>query len=125
MAHLERFAEGVADDLGRQALAEGEHGAVDWASLIEMVMSIVMSLMGNCANDDAKIKRSIQSPTRLQRAFLLSKVKDHCECCGPNNRFRGDVKAICDCMVARTASMPDPDLTALIQEASGFENNPF
>lgn len=127
MSHLEKFAEGVADDVGRAAPSNDTdlHGAVDWAALIEMVISLVMSMIGGCGNNDSRIRHSVQQPTRLQRAYLLTKVKSSCECCGVFGRFRGDVKMIADSMASRAAAMPEADLTEMIGEARGFENSPF
>jgi len=130
MSAILKFAEGVADDVGRLATPAADDGtsvrkAVNWASLIETVISVAMELIGNCPNNDAKLKESLRGPSVVQRGFMLFKVKSACDCNGAFGRFRGDVRAIADSMIGRVAQMAEPELDGLIAEVRGFQNDPF
>lgn len=138
MSMLLKFGEAVADELGRKNepvtdtpaaigdsdVAQAVRYGFDWSILINAAIALAMELIGNCPANDSRVKRSLQNPSRLQTAHLMRKTKEQCECCGLV-RFNGDVRKISDAMTNVVAQMPESDLDAMIEEARGFENDPF
>lgn len=99
--------------------ADGTYG-IDITAILEIVMTVIKTLMENCPQSNANAARSLKKPNLLQRVALMSACKNHCDSCAVHFQkgLAGDMQRS---MLKRAAAMSDEQALQLVQEARGFD----
>ena len=113
--HLEEFANTAAEKVAGAKPAEGE-AALDFAAIIELVMSIVSQIVDNCPASDAEVVKAVKKPNLVQRAKFRALVSREC-----NNCWRAHLKdqsgKVSQAMLELAESTPEADALAVVYEA--------
>lgn len=118
---LEQCGNEVALDLmPHMAGVDEDLRGIDFKTILDIVMTVIQTLMENCPQSSDKLAKSFKAPGPLQRVALLKACKDHCDCCG-NPSTHKLAGAMQRSMLARAAMMSEDQALQLINEAKGFD----
>jgi hypothetical protein len=115
---LEQFARGVAADIaGPEPQASEANALISFLALIELVMTIVMTLLQNCPKNQTTVLERIRKPGFVFAARFRAHVQHSCDCCAADDQWRKQSGAITRAMRARAQSMTDAELRSVVFES--------
>ena len=100
---LQDFAEGIAANVtGVPKSTVSGHidvGVVEWVVLIELIMSIISTLMAECQQSKSELMTSILYPNIWQRVRFRSLVRQECRSCSLP-QWRSEANKVTDALLA-------------------------
>ena len=113
---VETFSVRIVESLEGSKPADS-YGAVDWAKLIELVATIITSLLMNCpASSDVKVVGAAKSPEFMQRVRFRSEVRSAVRGSGVA-AYRDRDGVLADAIIAGAAGLTDGEASAVVFEA--------
>lgn len=126
MSAFETFVQSVATDIvglqtDPESAEDSELKSIDLVMLIELISTILNSVVRVCPNNTNRMVNTIKNPGPLQKGWWNSLVHEQVVAFSPS-RWKGDVRQIADTTRAKAAALSDAQLAEILAEPLNLNN---